>query len=264
MHSAYMNNLTQGIDALGVGTGTIPAITPTFYNGWAGPPSGTLTLLNSMPTTAPTGPSVMVHQAPTTVNGQNQSATSYELVSSLGGGNFANIGSAVTFTPGSGAGSFASGAYTITTAASSVTISAIPGAYRHLHIIVNGQTSGGSASNLTAQINGDTASHYVWSLVSNGSAVNSSGTSGVVGVLTSASLTSSPGTSILDIADYAQTNWYKSVNGTASFYGGSNMVNYQTAAQWQSTAAITSITLFPLNGGDSLTANTTITIYGEN
>lgn len=74
---------TQGLDLLGVGTGTISTSGwPTNYTGWVGPPSGTPAYLLQGCSTAPSGGQVMSFATPGTVNGVNQSVCSWTTVSS--------------------------------------------------------------------------------------------------------------------------------------------------------------------------------------
>lgn len=71
---AVSSGSTQGIDALGVGTGTItlPGGFPSSYVGFIGPPSGTPSYFIQLPSASPSTSSVLSVAAPTTINGVSQ------------------------------------------------------------------------------------------------------------------------------------------------------------------------------------------------
>ena len=172
-----------------------------------------------------------------------------------GSSNWVNIGSAVTFTgSGSMVGSFASGAYTVSTAGTILTITSIPGTYLNLILKVKGTTA--SSNNITVQFNGDTGSHYTWSGLQ--SPVSSITTFSSIGAGTASTsianaillgTLSAQGT--MEIDGYADT-FPKVVDVSGSYWSSlgttTNDQQYRMLALWDSTGsgsrpAITSITL---------------------
>ena len=135
----------------------------------------------------------------------------------------------------------------------------IPGTFTHLQIRSLAQTnrSGIGRDIVNININNDTGSNYARhylsgdgaSTVSGGSASLTKGELTEVGTTAGASF----GAIVVDLLDYANTNKYKTirslggvdVNGTVGGYGGT--INLYSTL-WQSTSAITSIKLAPLNG----------------
>ena len=96
-----------------------------------------------------------------------------------GGGNFVNIGSAVTFAMGGGgAGSFSGGAFTVTTPGTSITISSIPGTYLNLKLVGVLQGNASTQDGVNLQFNGDSGNNYDWSFIYGGGSLGASGTHG--------------------------------------------------------------------------------------
>ena len=75
---------TQGLMALGVGSGTLPPIRPTYFVAHVGPTSGTPQYGLQDCNSAPTGNSVQEYGATSSVGGIQQSPCTWLLVSSLG------------------------------------------------------------------------------------------------------------------------------------------------------------------------------------
>ena len=144
--------------------------------------------------------------------------------------------------------------------AGSVTFSSISGTYTDLVIIVNGGAS--TAADLHIQFNGDTGTNYSRTvLTGNGSAASSSRQTSVnyyrvdnEGYLS----TGFPNhNSIINLQNYSNSTTFKSAVSRAN--------NAATGVDasiglWRSTAAITSILLFPNVG--TFTNETTLTLYG--
>jgi len=178
------------------------------------------------------------------------SDSSGHIIAGSGGGDWINIGSSVTFTPsGSMAGSFASGAFTVSTAGTVLTITSIPGTYKNLYLKVKGTTA--STNNISVQLNGDTANNYAWACnqfnVSSNTSATNCGTSTSTNAIGNAFLLqtlTAQGT--LEIDGY--TDGFAKATTTigdywASVSSGTNDQAYRTWGLWNSTAAITSITL---------------------
>lgn len=129
-------------------------------------------------------------------------------------------------------------------AVSSVTFSGIPTGYKHLQIRGVLLTSG--ATNPTFNFNGDTGSNYAWHhLYGNGSSVSSNGGGSQTFMYFNYNPSSSyPSTFVMDILDYASTTKYKTSRTLAgSDTNGSTSEIALWSGLWQSTSAVTSITL---------------------
>jgi hypothetical protein len=159
---------------------------------------------------------------------------------------------------------------------SSLTFSSIPSGYKSLHIRgIAKDASGGSTISgyINITFNGDTStSNYAFgylagdanlttSAAHNGTGLN--GYIGAYGAKAGQSTTSSTayGAMLLDIIDYTSTSKYKTAKMLSGFAEASSTVGKISAGSgvWQSTAAITSITLTTTN---TFATNTTYTLYG--
>ena len=154
-----------------------------------------------------------------------------------------------------------------------ITFSSIPATYTHLQIRLIGRTNRSTAAidALNMRFNSDTGSNYVTNhyIQGNGSAVyagaNTSGTLMTIYRLTAdgaPTLTSSFGTSVIDILDYANTNKYKTLRAL----GGQDMNTvsgevFIVSAAWMSTSAVTSITITP-NTGTLFNEYSQFALYG--
>ena len=149
-----------------------------------------------------------------------------------------------------------------------ITFSSIPATYKHLQIRLIARCSESAAqTNYNMQINGDTGSNYAYhNLRAVGAAVSASGSASQTSIAVCAmAAANSPANTvspkIIDIVDYASTTKNKTlriiegqVNAT---YGG--QIHYRSGL-WQSTSAITSITLFVT--GFNFTTQSTFALYG--
>jgi len=143
--------------------------------------------------------------------------------------------------------------------AANIEFTSIPATYTHLQIRSLAQTNRSSIGRdiVNINVNSDTGSNYARHYLSGdgASAVRGNSASLTKGELTEVGTTAgaSFGAFVVDLLDYANTNKYKTirslggvdVNGTVGGYGGTISL-YSTL--WQSTSAITSIKLAPLNG----------------
>ena len=156
--------------------------------------------------------------------------------------------------------------------ATNITFSSIPGTYKHLLLVLSSRGDGAVTNeNIRVQLNGDTASNYAYILASAASAsvssVSSGGTTGmVVGTQPGASATANMvGTVELRFLDYARTTLFKGVtiNGAGVDATATNSFSISGGGVWKSTAAITSIKLFPTTSTNFVTG-TRATLYGVN
>jgi hypothetical protein len=154
--------------------------------------------------------------------------------------------------------------------ASTYTFNSIPGTYKALQIRMiafAGGSAGGYYVGLRA--NGDSTSIYTtYYMTGNGTTVSASQSASTTSILTDvngglglAANASTPDVTIINISDYASTSKRKTFgifsgqekNGT----GGLSL----TSGLWDSTSAITSLTLFN-QGSQVFNSGTSIAIYG--
>ena len=174
-----------------------------------------------------------------------------------------------------------SGAYdslatvTLSSSTASITFAGIPAGYKHLQLRMFMQSNRGTygTDNVSLRINGDSGANYAYHyLRGNGSTAAASGTSSqteITEFTTQGCGTSTGGTfgaGIADILDYTSTNKYKTVrnlsgvdlNGAVG--GGYGYVSL-VSGLWQSTSAITSLLLYPVNG-TAFTQYSSFALYG--
>ena len=160
---------------------------------------------------------------------------------------------------------------TLASNTASVTFSSIPSTYKHLQIRFLGRSTRAAAdANIRLQMNGDTATNYsMHDLYGDGTSALATGSA----TQTYMDLGRAPGTSvtntsvfgvgIIDIIDYSSTSKNKTAR---SFWGydtnatPSSLLGLRSGL-WQSTSAITSITLFQASSASWL-AGSTIALYG--
>lgn len=137
--------------------------------------------------------------------------------------------------------------------------------YTDLVLVMGSVGINSAASAGKLRFNGDTGSNYsVTFMYGNGSTAASSRNTSqsdmrIYGWSSGNVANSNNDNVILHIQNYANTSTYKTVLMR------SNLPQAETAAAvglWQSTAAITSLTLRTYNGTDLWTAGTTFTLYG--
>jgi hypothetical protein len=156
---------------------------------------------------------------------------------------------------------------TLGSAASSVTFSSIPATYRDLILVVTARSTETTDNfdALRARFNGDSGSNYVQVSLSAGttSPQSSTGTATQVALgrlATSQGGKTSPGVGLIHFIDYAQTDKHKTIlaRGNAANEGiGVDAI----ANRWASTAAITTILLFPAVGAN-FASGATFNLYG--
>jgi hypothetical protein len=143
-----------------------------------------------------------------------------------------------------------------------ITFSSIPSTYKHLQIrfIANNVSN----SDVKAQFNGDIASnyarHYVYGDGASAAAgANPSDSAMSFGYVPNATANIF-GAGIVDILDYANTNKYKTTRSLAGNdkNGSGLMVLYSSL--WQSTSAVSSITMFP--GAGNFNQYSSFALYG--
>lgn len=139
---------------------------------------------------------------------------------------------------------------------SDYTFTSISGTYTDLVIVWNGKCTGGGTS-IDMQFNSDTGSNYSNTrLNGTGSSATSDRTSSQTATR-SGLISTADSMGIIQIQNYSNSTTYKTQINRAGQSDG-----WVTAGVglWRSTAAITSVKLFP--SGASFTSGTTFTLYG--
>jgi hypothetical protein len=147
----------------------------------------------------------------------------------------------------------------------SVTL-AVPSGFNTLEVRWRAKgTTASAALQLYLQFNGDTGGNYNWEVnqVNNTTVAGSQGSAVdqiQVGTMTGATSTANYFASGMFQASGASDAFYKTVTGTGSaFVTTSNMYAGVYSGQWSSTAAITSMLLFPASG--SLAVGSRFSLY---
>ena len=152
--------------------------------------------------------------------------------------------------------------------ASSVTFSSIPSIYSHLQIRYIAR-SDGSGGHLRMRTNGDTASNYtIHFLKGDGTSASAYGTGGTTFMgdspyLYSGFLTNAYQAGIIDTLDYANVNKYKTIRTLLGQdgNGSANATIELWSGLWQSTSAISSITLY-MDDSSNFTTYSQFALYG--
>ncbi len=142
---------------------------------------------------------------------------------------------------------------------SSVTFSSIPQTFTDLVLVTSIQTTV-SEDALRAQFNSDTSTNYSMTQVFASTAAASNRQSSATGVRMSNGSPNSGSQfaiAINHIIDYSNSTTYKSILSRAT----STYISAAFTGLWRSTAAITSIVLYPENGGNIFTGST-FKLYG--
>lgn len=155
--------------------------------------------------------------------------------------------------------------------AATVTFSSIPQTFKHLQIrgIARG-TSTSTYDRVDYRFNSDSGTNYARHLILAGgiSTPESYGytgqTFGAAAYVSGATLNSAVfGAVVIDILDYTNTSKYKTVKsiGGADGNGSQTYMNLASAV-WQSTSAITSITIGPIEAATNLAQYSSFALYG--
>ena len=148
---------------------------------------------------------------------------------------------------------------TLGSSASSVTFSNIPATYRDLILVVN--TVGSTGAGFYFQFNGDTGSNYsyVYAL-GNGTSTESAAVTATEARF--GNITTGLGTHLLSVMDYSATDKHKTalVRSGSPTAGTGTVASWMFANRWASTAAITSMRIFP--SGATMNSGSTLNLYG--
>lgn len=156
---------------------------------------------------------------------------------------------------------------TLSTSASDVTFSSIPGTYTDLVLVMEGYATTTDGLGQSYRLNGDNNNNYSHTNVyGNGTNSYSNRTSSQTVAFISYGLgwsTTSTNRSLIkiDFQNYSNTTTYKTAIARANSAGGSYPGTEMLVSLWRNTAAITSITILPYSTA-KLATGTTLTLYG--
>tara|TARA_R110000868_G_scaffold8978_3_gene45483 strand:- start:2599 stop:3147 length:549 start_codon:yes stop_codon:yes gene_type:complete len=178
------------------------------------------------------------------------------------------IGNAIAGFTGTGVAASTSSYESIATAtgtgaSGTITFSSIPATYKHLQIRTN---AGDGAGNLIyIRLNSDSGSNYAYHWIrGNGTAAAASGSATQTEMSFAGyalGVSSAMGVSITDIADYASTSKNKTIRTIFGYETNAAGQIYLSSGLWQSTSAITSISLID-NGAANFSTASTFALYG--
>ena len=152
---------------------------------------------------------------------------------------------------------------TLGSAAASITFSSISSAYTDLRVTFVAQGSGGQRF-VGFQFNSDTGTNYSYTNINgDGSAaasIRGTSTNQIPIGENTGSTTTQFSFYTIDIFSYADSTYKTALATNAADQNGSGEVGYEVGL-WRNTAAITSIRLFSVGGGN-FAIGTTATLYG--
>ena len=154
---------------------------------------------------------------------------------------------------------------TLGSSASSVSFSSIPSSFRDLVLIENPKHNSSSTNQSTLiRLNGDSGANYtmVYMAGNISSSASQSGTGGSATSLWSGRFNNADGNNaITQFLDYSATDKHKTVlsRGNLGLVAGLAVVTFVN--RWANTSAITSMLLFPEDGGN-YAAGSTFALYG--
>lgn len=144
---------------------------------------------------------------------------------------------------------------TLSSAQATVTFSSIPGTYRDLRLVINGQTTG-ALNNAQVQFNADGGSNYTAvRMLGDGSSASSSAP-GALTFMQFGDIGNIDTVITGDVMDYSATDKHKTALIRGSNAGG---VVSAYAGRWANTAAITSL---KVTGANTFASGTTFALYG--
>jgi hypothetical protein len=152
---------------------------------------------------------------------------------------------------------------TTTLSGATTTISAIPGAYQDLKVVIH-STSPSTAMSINFNINGSATGAYVAGYrTGNGfaGALTGYGNNGTIQMNQGSTVASgnTSNVSVVDINNYASTVMTKHFTQNSIFYSGTNYFNTSQFGMYLSTSAITSFTVTTSTGTFS---GGTVLVYG--
>lgn len=163
------------------------------------------------------------------------------------------------------------GMVNVGSATSTISFTSIPSTYKHLqlrYLARSARTSDAGATMLT-QFNSDTGNNYAYHILYGDGSAATAYNGSTTNVMRSYSVASSSssntqayGVGIIDILDYASTSKYKTLRHLGGYdRNGSGELNLASGL-WQSTSAISTITLTLAEATANYETNSTFALYG--
>jgi len=145
---------------------------------------------------------------------------------------------------------------TLSSSASSVTFTSIDQSYRDLVLVIDGSCDQATSAFFYMYFNNDTGSNYSRvEMVGDGSSTSSAS----FGNLIPLTLRQVRGNHISQIMDYSATDKHKSVLYRNNL---TDLNVYAGAGRWANTAAVTTLQIDSFVGTETMTAGTTLALYG--
>lgn len=148
--------------------------------------------------------------------------------------------------------------YTATGNISDLTLSSIPQTYTDLVLIISGKAQPAGGGSVLVQVNGDTGTNYSLTYMFGGGSSATSGRITNSAQFFTSRTTTTEGTGITHFMNYSNTTTHKTA---LSRGGAADGIIIALANTWRSTAAITSMRLFP-ESGPGFATGFTATLYG--
>ena len=156
-------------------------------------------------------------------------------------------------------------------AQSSIVFSSIPSTYKHLQIryLARSARTTSTGATMLVQFNSDTGNNYAYHILYGDGATPTAYNGSTTNVIRSYSVASSSssntqtyGVGVIDILDYGSTSKYKTLRHLGGYdRNGSGEINLASGL-WQSTSAISTITLTLAEATANYETNSTFALYG--
>lgn len=151
---------------------------------------------------------------------------------------------------------------TLSSAASSISLTSIPGTFTDLRLVFRIANTGGMPGSVIARFNGSTSGYSLTRLTGTGQVFSSTRYISQNGInIGETSSGSAPTLIEADVMRYAGSTYKTIISSMSADWNGSGYMTRQVGL-WQNTAAITSIVLSIEGGGGNMVAGTTATLYG--
>lgn len=160
---------------------------------------------------------------------------------------------------------------TLGSANSTITFSSIPSTYKHLQVryLARSARTTSAGATMLIQFNSDTGNNYAYHILYGDGSTTAAYNGSTTNVMRSYSVASSSssntqayGVGVIDILDYGSTSKYKTLRHLGGYdRNGSGELNLASGL-WQSTSAITSITLTLAEATANYETNSTFALYG--
>lgn len=149
---------------------------------------------------------------------------------------------------------------TLSSSASSVTFSSIPGTYRDLVLVCSITNASGGTNTINIRFNGDTGSNYNRvHMIGTGTADSVAFSNSTESLSIPTGGTGNVGTVISQIMDYSATDKHKTFLTRIADKGGYGDYVIASASRWANTSAVTSLTFY---GTTNFLSGNSFALYG--